>query len=577
MTVQEAGVDYYDLQIRKDELAQKLEEIKSRSQSRKQENQKLSLFYQHDLEQWMERVEREKARWQQKRGDLSSRCIAMQDSLKNRWSSTEKRLHREKEKYCNVIIRLLPEWQKVIERKQMREISQFESKASLIQQRRRSADIAFEKEKKLLSLLSIRKQEIDKLQSEEKEDAFIRNEERKSISTQHNDLEDTLRSTRYHSFADARIQEYVIRKEVTSEMERKLSAQIDGIKSQLIRKRRASSMDDTHGGKDSDPLTATKSTANSTESPEYALDDQPEHRQRAHHRSVSFAEEDGAEHDDEEKEETLHRTESLRSANGGEGDQTLPIADDFNSKIEDAPKAVTAQNLRESALSLLRKQSLERQQKEEEEAAKHQLAASSNEATSSREVDSLETGELAAERITNASALSLPVLSSDSEIDGNGGGEDVAPNDTSQIERAVGLIEVDAGKREEAQSRKPAPITISITSENDEEKKYQSPKQKPQQQSQLKLKRSFRARTSKNRWIHRMLASPTQNSEDAVGSVTHNVPFSTKTVAESANKSLSPTLSTKKIHSLNDFDDEQPLTPQPQTANNESSDDEFDF
>merc|ERR1712025_653791 len=100
--------------------------------------------------------------WQRKREALSLRCTELQETLQTRWSSpTQKRLHQEKEKYCTVIVQLLPEWQRAIERKQMQEISQFESKASLIKQRRHSAEIAFEKEKKLLSLLSIRKQEIE--------------------------------------------------------------------------------------------------------------------------------------------------------------------------------------------------------------------------------------------------------------------------------------------------------------------------------------------------------------------------------------------------------------------------------
>ena len=56
------------------------------------------------------------------------------------------------------------------------------------------------------------------------------------------------------------------------------------------------------------------------------------------------------------------------------------------------------------------------------------------------------------------------------------------------------------------------------TTENDEEKMYQSPKQKAHPPS-----RSFRARTSKNRVLFSVLASPTQNSENAIGSVTHSL------------------------------------------------------
>lgn len=489
-------------------------------------------------------MEREKPKWQKKRDALSLRCTELQETLQSRWSSSHKRLHQEKEKYCNVIVQLLPEWQRAIERQQMQEISQYESKASLIKQRRHSAEIAFEKEKKLLSLLSIRKQEIERLREEEKQDALIRNEERKSISMQQDDFEDTLRSTRYHSFAEPRFQEYVIRKEVTSEMERKFSAQIDDIKSQLLKKRRSSSMDDGRG-KDLEPTNITKSTTNSTKTTDSAFHDDHAQNTRGQHRSVSFVEEENvdSDHHHEEKEEMVHDEEHTDTTDEREGNQTQPISNEIN--VEET-QSRRISNDRASAISVLESQQNENERVDSMEQRKE---TSTKETTDSVEADSLETTEFEEKQIQKSS-LTLPVLSSDSDTDGNVGG-DGAANDTSQIERAVGLIEIDHGKREDAEKRKAAPSTIPITSENAEEKMYQSPKQKTPPQSQLKLKRSFRARTSRNRLQFSVLASPTQNSEDLDGNTTHNVGVHTETIHENSNKSIAPKISAvKSLHIL---------------------------
>jgi len=566
MTLNQTPLEYLDLQVQKDELARQLDEIQSQSLARKQEEQRLSLFYQHELQRWLNQMHQEKAEWQQKRADLASHCMNLQKSLQSRWSSSHKRLHQEKERYCKVIAQLLPEWQRAVERQQMQEIAEYESRASLIKQRRHSADIAFEKEKKLLSLLSIRKQEIEKLQQEEQQDALIRNEERKSISMQHGDLEDTLRSTRYHSFADVRFQEYVIRKEVTSEMERKFSAQIDDIKSQFLRKRHSIAESQNERSKDLDGTTATKSTGNSTEPPEYVLDD---HRRRSQdqHRSVSFVEEEDVERDREEKQEMVRETEPTLSIHDEEGIETQRSAKDY--LVEEEPKEYNAQS---TALSVL-----ESQQNINEQAVKRRKVES-QETTVSTEADSLDSAEFAAKRVDEQPALSLPVLSSDSESnDIQENAVKTAATDTSLIEHAVGLIEIDHGKRAESETKPSAAIQISITSENAEEKMYQSPKVKAQPQSQLKLKRSFRARSSRNRLQFSVLASPTQNSEDAIGSVTHNVAIPDGTDKEK--KESATKISAKNIHSLNDFDDEhgRPDSTQTTTQSNDSSADEFDF
>ena len=412
----------------------------------------------------------------------------------------------------------------------MQEIAQYESAASFIKQRRHSADVAFEKEKKLLSLLSIRKQQIEKLQEEEKQDALIRNEERKSISMQQCDLEDTIRSTRYQSFADSRFQEYVIRKEVASEMERKFSAQIDDIKSQLTQKQRRRSSVEQSRGKDVDAATNSKSTGSRSpsESPEYAFDDEQGHgvRLRDHNRSVSFAEDQDLGHEQEEKQDIVHHEADERTNDEEEGNQTVPISNEFRVQRQERDRAE-----RVSAISIL-----ENQQNQNEQVMERQKVDSTT-TTGSVEVDSLETNEIEAQNASNRSSLTLPVLSSDSESDGNMN-DKAAANDTSQIERAVGQIEIDHGKREQSEVVAPAPMTISITTENDEEKMYQSPKQKAHPPS-----RSFRARTSKNRVLFSVLASPTQNSEDAIGSVTHTVGIRTETIPEDQNRNLVPKLS----------------------------------
>ena len=210
-----------------------MEFLNSESLSRHQEHERLSLLYQQDLEQWLTRLDRQKVIWEKKRNNLSKRCTELQESVQNVYSSSNLKLNQEKEKYRNVITKLMPEWQKAIERKQMKDISEFENKVCLIQQRRHSAGIAFEKEKKLLSLISIRQKQIQKLQDEEKEEALIREQQRCAIIQNENEYNDKLRLSKSQSFADIRLQEYIMRKSVTSDLEKKFNHQMDEIKTKL--------------------------------------------------------------------------------------------------------------------------------------------------------------------------------------------------------------------------------------------------------------------------------------------------------------------------------------------------------
>ena len=219
--------------------------LKSKSQARIEENEKLSLFYQHELQQQLEKFDRQRIKWEEKRNNLSLRCLKLQESVKNKWSKTNDKLKIEKQKYCNIIIKLLPEWQKVIERKQMKQISQFESKVSLIQQRRHIADIAFEKEKKLLSLISIRQKEIERLQEEEKKDALIRQHERILIIKNEKEYNQQRKLNQTQSFANIRLQQHMIRKEVTSELEKKYSQKLDQIKDKLLNKKQVNKENET--------------------------------------------------------------------------------------------------------------------------------------------------------------------------------------------------------------------------------------------------------------------------------------------------------------------------------------------
>eukprot|EP01084_Bolivina_argentea_P107273 191801_1 len=183
--LEERELSYYHLKVQKEELDRKMEELKCKSRARTQEQQKLSSFYETHVQQWLLRLDKEKTISQKKCDHLSKSTSELQECIQTipagAYASTASKLNQEKQRYCAVIVQLLPQWQKVIETKQIKQISEYESKLSIIQQRRRTADIAFEKEKKLLSLLSIRQEQIQKLENEEKQDALIRDHERRLI------------------------------------------------------------------------------------------------------------------------------------------------------------------------------------------------------------------------------------------------------------------------------------------------------------------------------------------------------------------------------------------------------------
>ena len=88
--------------------------LKSKSQARIEENEKLSLFYQHELQQRLQKLDRQKIKWEKKRENLSLRSQELQESIKHKWSKTNDKLNTEKEKYCNIIVKLLPEWKKAL-------------------------------------------------------------------------------------------------------------------------------------------------------------------------------------------------------------------------------------------------------------------------------------------------------------------------------------------------------------------------------------------------------------------------------------------------------------------------------
>eukprot|EP01084_Bolivina_argentea_P242090 406237_1 len=147
--MEEPTLEYYDLEMQKAELEREMHILNSEFESRVEEDEKLSLFYENELSKWLTRIDKEKEIWKKKRDHLSEQCFKLQECLQDKYSFTNTNLEKEKEKYYNMIIKLLPEHQKLIEQNQIKEISEYENKVSLIQQRRQIADIAFEKEKKI--------------------------------------------------------------------------------------------------------------------------------------------------------------------------------------------------------------------------------------------------------------------------------------------------------------------------------------------------------------------------------------------------------------------------------------------
>eukprot|EP00484_Ammonia_sp_Unknown_P001568 CAMPEP_0197021696 /NCGR_PEP_ID=MMETSP1384-20130603/2644_1 /TAXON_ID=29189 /ORGANISM="Ammonia sp." /LENGTH=77 /DNA_ID=CAMNT_0042449585 /DNA_START=23 /DNA_END=253 /DNA_ORIENTATION=+ len=69
-SLENTGIAYYDIQLQKEELDRKLNSLNTEHRARKEENDKLCLFYQHELRQRLERMEKEKTMWQGKRERL---------------------------------------------------------------------------------------------------------------------------------------------------------------------------------------------------------------------------------------------------------------------------------------------------------------------------------------------------------------------------------------------------------------------------------------------------------------------------------------------------------------------------
>lgn len=539
--------------------------LKSKSQARIEENEKLSLFYQHELQQWLEKLNKQKVKWQNKRDNLLNNCYKLQESLKGKWSESNNKLNIEKEKYCNIIIQLLPEWQKAIERKQMREISEYESKVSLIQQRRHNADIAFEKEKKLLSIISIRQKEIQRLREEEKQDAMIREHERKSIVEQEKAYNDKLKLTQSDSFADIRLQEYIIRKEVTSELEKKYSEKFDEIKAKLIQNHTRNFDDDDidnndkkHKTHQQQPLhdmdiinknlnVNMKSTTTDYSKQEYTFDtvddddnddlEEDEEEDQQHHEDND--EEKNQEINEDNDDDELHLISNIKEE---EGNETQPSTLEFNAEQGD--------DHNEHISVIIPKQSQQVQSstqkiQEKEVLSNTIMSVHEHENVNEKSID-IDDG-LDTQEIMNNKLISNVIINDDDDVD-----------DTAKIERAVGLIEINHGKnvennaddndaanyngipdggddvndvKKEISKPRESPLRISITKENDQQMEYQSPKQqkerirqntqndsKKQQnakpQTNSKLRRSFRARTSKNRLQFSVLAGSPMNDKN---------------------------------------------------------------
>ena len=534
-----------------------MDAVQSQSVARKEEKDKMALYYQGELQQWIGRLGKEQLVSQRKRDALSAHCLELQECLKGRWSTTSKKLSEEKDKYSKLIIRLLPEWQKTLERQQMHEISAYESKVSLIQQRRHTADIAFEKEKKLLSILSIRKHEIEKLQHEEKQEALIRNHQRQSISLQERDIEDQARATRHDSFADLRLQEYIIRKEVTSELERKFSAQIDDIKSKFLRDTNTEAEVDRKETQDTSKSSVSyiepqvqeeyrfehHQHAKPQQRPASHRQNQNSNRARSLRKSKAIQEEASEQaHDEEEKAEMVFRSTRRKqspkrvSANVGEQDGTEEFMV-HNDRVSSIPMRIQDDKVSNAQIGhgRLSTSMLSVQNGTDADEAVDSTSLSDEEELAP---DSLDTEELES-KLNGKSAADEPGSPPSAEQEDKG--EDT--QDTQQIERAIGMIEVNYGAQSRQNSAKPEaqpPLKISITSEKQQRTLYKSPSQKkledervvaakeqaplrkqpppkqkpPQKSKNLKLKRSFRARTSKNRLQFSLLASPNKQEED---------------------------------------------------------------
>ena len=429
-----------------------MEILSSKCQARMEEKEKLCLFYQHELQEWLHRLERENIKWQSKRDKLSAHCTELQESIGNKWSATNNKLEEEKEKYCHVIIQLLPEWQKSIERRQMKQIQDYEKRVSLIQQRRHFADIAFEKEKKLLSLLSIRQKQIQKLYDEEKQDALIREYERKSIIEQDKQYNDKLKLTETQTFTDQRLHEYIIRKEITSELEKKYNERFDHIKQQLV-----------------------QNTANQT----------------LHIRTPRSGNKQNEEEEEEKNEQIINDTK------GEEGNETQPSTVEFNAEPHDQQLPIISN----------RAQSM-RQKKINDNSDDYELTNNQNE--NKMKQSQIEPQQSSSDDDDDDVRLTNPEFEN-------------SVNDTSKIERAVGLIEINhASNDNQHNDVDQQALKISITTENNEQREYKAQEQKVKndQKQNLKvkrnskLKRSFRATTSKNRLQFSVLASPDKNDTE---------------------------------------------------------------
>ncbi len=178
------GLDNYDVKLQLEGLERRLKALNSRSHQRREDCIKASKFYQKELVQSLTKLQMDHKKWKEIKSNLLSKSEHLQRiiaPISKARSRTSLNLEKEKRHFMKIVLQLAPEWQRAVERKQLEAIGTYENELTNIQKRRKSAEISFEKEKRLLLKMKERQIKLKNLQMREKREAKEREKQRQII------------------------------------------------------------------------------------------------------------------------------------------------------------------------------------------------------------------------------------------------------------------------------------------------------------------------------------------------------------------------------------------------------------
>ncbi|ETO27823.1 hypothetical protein RFI_09309 [Reticulomyxa filosa] len=207
------SLDAYDIQIKQEELQKRLDRLDHIKSVQSQENSKKLQAQREEWKEILQDVQAQQQYWSElkekilKRGSELQQVICWKKNVgaptftrncnkknknivpsKNKQFSTYQiQLILLLKKVMNSIVciayfeRLLPEWRRRCEQRNIEFLNTFENRLSTMEERRKAAQVSFEKEKQLLTIVRLKKDQLKKLHEKERLDAFQRTQQIQSI------------------------------------------------------------------------------------------------------------------------------------------------------------------------------------------------------------------------------------------------------------------------------------------------------------------------------------------------------------------------------------------------------------